>query len=86
MSVKTMTAKGQVTIPKPVRDALHLLAGSKVEFILRENNEVVLRPVTQRVDEIFGRLSRYKKPTPVSIEEMNVATREKMKQHFDEGG
>ncbi len=28
----TVTSKGQVTLPKPVRDALGLRAGSQVEF------------------------------------------------------
>ena len=30
----TITSKGQVTIPKRVRDQLGLKAGSKVEFVL----------------------------------------------------
>jgi len=38
----TMTSKGQVTIPKPIRDALHLTPGSAVEFSVNANGEVVL--------------------------------------------
>jgi AbrB family looped-hinge helix DNA binding protein len=38
----TMTSKGQVTIPKPIRDALHLMPGSAVEFSVNANGEVVL--------------------------------------------
>jgi len=37
-----MTSKGQVTIPKPIRDALHLLPGSTVEFSVNAQGEVVL--------------------------------------------
>lgn len=44
MTATAMTIKGQVTIPKPIRDALHLRAGSKVAFELNAAGEVVLRP------------------------------------------
>lgn len=40
----TMTSKGQVTIPKRVRDRLGLKAGSKVEFDVNEAGYVVIRP------------------------------------------
>ena len=39
----TLTSKGQVTIPKKVRDALKLAPGSAVEFSVNENGEVVVR-------------------------------------------
>lgn len=32
MSTGTMTSKGQITVPKDVRDALGLSAGTQVEF------------------------------------------------------
>lgn len=73
MAVTTVTVKGQVTIPRPVRDLLHLDAGSKVEFIVGENDEVVIRPVSRCVEEVFGRLVQYRKATPVSVEEMDAA-------------
>lgn len=38
----TLTSKGQVTIPKQVRDALDLTAGSEVEFAVNRDGEVVL--------------------------------------------
>jgi AbrB family looped-hinge helix DNA binding protein len=37
----TITVKGQVTIPKHIRDALKLTPGSQVEFAV-ENDKVVL--------------------------------------------
>jgi AbrB family looped-hinge helix DNA binding protein len=37
----TITVKGQVTIPKRIRDALRLAPGSRVEFAV-ENDKVVL--------------------------------------------
>ncbi len=58
MQQATLTSKGQITIPKLVRDSLALHAGDKIEFILTHNNEIILKPVTKKVDEVFGRLFR----------------------------
>ncbi len=38
----TLTSKGQVTIPKTVRDALQLAPGSRVDFVVNREGEVVL--------------------------------------------
>ena len=38
----TVTSKGQVTIPKPVRDRLNIKPGSQVDFQLAEDGRVVL--------------------------------------------
>ncbi len=38
-----MTAKGQVTIPKRLRDHLGLKPGSEVEFQCREAGEVIIK-------------------------------------------
>ena len=39
----TVTSKGQVTIPKKVRDLLGIEAGSAVDFELTPSGDVVLR-------------------------------------------
>ena len=41
----TVTSKGQVTIPKRVRDHLGLGPGSAVEFELDADGRVIVRPV-----------------------------------------
>lgn len=38
----TLTSKGQVTIPKRIRDELHLLPGAAVEFSVNAAGDVVL--------------------------------------------
>ena len=40
-----VTRKGQVTIPKPVRDRLGITAGSDVEFHLEQDGRIVLLKV-----------------------------------------
>lgn len=42
----TLTSKGQVTIPKRIRDAMQLLPGSPVEFSVNAAGEVVLHRAT----------------------------------------
>jgi antitoxin PrlF len=39
----TVTRKGQVTIPKPLRDRLGIKPGSKVEFDIAEDGRAFLR-------------------------------------------
>lgn len=40
----TLTSKGQVTIPKRIRDAMQLVPGAPVEFSVNAAGEVVLHP------------------------------------------
>lgn len=39
----TLTSKGQVTIPKPIREALRLTRASAVEFCVNDAGQVVVR-------------------------------------------
>jgi len=44
----TVTAKGQVTIPKAVRDLLGIVPGSKVDFRRADDGSVILIPADQK--------------------------------------
>ena len=53
--VATMTAKGQITLPKPIRQALGVDVGSKVAFELHENGRVVVsRADAEHEDPAIG--------------------------------
>ena len=78
MALATLTSKGQVTIPKVVRDSLHLHAGDKVDFLVTGNGEVLLKPVTKRVDDVFGRLHK-SGGKPISIEQMDTLVRDRIR-------
>ena len=41
--MSVVTAKGQVTIPKAVRDALSIGPGSSVDFVMDPDGRIVLR-------------------------------------------
>ena len=53
--VATTTAKGQITLPKSIRQALGLDVGSKVAFELHENGQIVVSRVdTEHEDPAIG--------------------------------
>jgi AbrB family looped-hinge helix DNA binding protein len=51
----TLTSKGQVTIPKQIRDALNLAPGSSVEFAVNREGEVVIHRVGARPNRKLDR-------------------------------
>ena len=44
----TLTSKGQVTIPKRIRDAMNLAPGSSVDFAVNPEGDVIIRKVGAR--------------------------------------
>ena len=53
-----LTGKGQVTIPKTIRDYLHIDTGSKIDFVIDENGDVKLIPLNVSVETLSGILHR----------------------------
>jgi hypothetical protein len=60
---------------------LGLHSGDKIEFFITETGEALLIPVTKKVDEVFGILHKPGRK-PVSIEEMDAAINQKMRDAF----
>ena len=53
--VATITAKGQITLPKSVRQALGVDVGAKVAFELHEDGQIVVsRADTEHEDPVIG--------------------------------
>jgi antitoxin PrlF len=69
MATATVTSKGQITLPKIVRDRLGVGAGDKVEFV--ETAPGIFRVVaaTRDVRALKGLIPKPAKP--VTVEEMN---------------
>lgn len=78
MVTATLTSKGQITIPKSVRESLHLHTGDRVAFVLHGETEVLVKPVTKSVDDVFGRLHSADQPRR-TVEEMNAAVAKRMR-------
>jgi len=50
----TLTTKGQITLPKSIRQALGVTTGGKVAFELREGEVVVTRAESEHEDPAIG--------------------------------
>ena len=71
MTTATVTSKGQITIPVQVRQALHVGAGDRVEFVEVEPGRYEFIAATRSVTDLKGMFGKAAKV--VSIEEMNAA-------------
>lgn len=69
MPTSTLTTRGQTTIPKPIREALDLQPGDRLEFTLK-NDQVVLRRAEADLSALDGMLDR-SGTEPVSVADMN---------------
>jgi antitoxin PrlF len=70
MSTK-ITTKGQVTIPKAIRDLLHIEPGAEVEFRVNDRNEIVLqRADGKKIESRFDRFRGILGPGPSTDEIM----------------
>jgi antitoxin PrlF len=56
MMESTMTTKGQITVPKAVRDRLRLEPGDKVYFDVGDDGVVRLAVRNQPMERLFGLL------------------------------
>ena len=75
MSSTTITSKGQITLPKPVRDQLGLEAGDRVDFVLGANGTYSLIPIKRSVAALKGFITKPAKP--VSLEKMTEVVRKR---------
>lgn len=66
-----ITVKGQATIPKAIREHLHLKPGDRVKFFVHPDGSVVLLPKLP-ASALRGIVSP-RRGRPVTIEEMNEA-------------
>lgn len=66
----TMTTKGQVTVPREIRDRLGLKSGDKMAFTMLSDGTIVMRPKTRRLADLAGSLTRPGQPN-VAVEDMN---------------
>lgn len=69
MPTSTLSTKGQTVIPKSIRTHLDLHPGDRIDFILRDDGEVVIRPATEDVRKLKGML-RMPGRKAVSVTEM----------------
>ena len=71
MPTATVTSKGQITLPKEVREALGVATGDRVEFVAQERGVYKVVAATRDVTHLKGLVAKPAKP--VTIEAMNRA-------------
>ena len=72
MPTATVTSKGQVTLPKQVRETLKVKPGDQIDFVLDADGEVRVRAGRFDVRDLKGLLHRPGRRS-VSLEAMNEA-------------
>jgi AbrB family looped-hinge helix DNA binding protein len=68
MATATLTSKGQITLPKVVRERLGVEAGDKIEFVETEPGVYKMIAATRDVRDLKGLVPKPAKP--VTVEEM----------------
>ena len=64
----TLTSKGQTTIPRSIRDSLHMKAGDKISFTLMPDGVVIMRVKNRQVSDLAGLLyKKGRKPVPIEL-------------------
>jgi AbrB family looped-hinge helix DNA binding protein len=72
MPRSTLTSKGQITIPKEVRDQMGLKPGDRIDFVKGRTGGFSIRPINTDFRSLRGII---KSPLgrPITIEEMDEA-------------
>jgi antitoxin PrlF len=71
VATAVITSKGQITIPKEVRERLKVDAGDRVEFVEVEKGVFAMVAATRDIRDLKGIVPKPAKP--VSIDAMNRA-------------
>ena len=66
----TLTSKGQTTIPKDIRDRLHMKTGDRMTFTLMPDGTVLLRIKNKSIMSLAGSLRRKGQKT-LPVEELS---------------
>ena len=78
MPTATLTTKGQITIPKEIRERLGLDTGDRLSFVVQEDGTVIVQPITRHVRELGGLLRRPAQRS-LSIREMDEGIARRMR-------
>ncbi len=78
MSSARLTSKGQITVPRDVREKLRLKLGDSLRFRVTDSGQIVVESARHHVNELCGMLHR-KGMKPVPVEAMDDALRKRFK-------
>ncbi len=78
MSEARLSSKGQITVPRDIRERLKLKLGDKVRFRIADNGQVTVEAAKHHIGELYGLLRRQGQK-PVAVEAMDEAIRLRFK-------
>jgi antitoxin PrlF len=81
----TLTSKGQITLPKEIRDRLGLDAGSMLDFHILEDNTITARQVKPDARRIRG-LLRSPHAIPLTVVQMDEAVSKQLREKHAPAG
>ncbi|MFY0684094.1 MAG: AbrB/MazE/SpoVT family DNA-binding domain-containing protein [Balneola sp.] len=81
MPSATITSKGQVTIPKKVRDKLHLKSGDTINFEVESANSARITSAKRSRSEAYGILFREDQKA-YTVEEMDEGITEYLRKKY----
>ena len=77
MLAGTVSSKGQVTIPKEIRKILRVGPSDRVVFTPLGEGKALITSANRPASDVFGILKHWKLKRPVSIDEMELAIKER---------
>lgn len=80
MPIATLTSKGQITIPKEVRDALHLAQNDKVAIVVEEG-VAVIKPIKGKILDIGASIKISAKKKPINFKRVRKETMKRIAKH-----
>lgn len=78
MAIGTVTSKGQVTIPKAIRDRAGIEPGTRLRFEVAKKGGLRVEVTPSGAGSLFGALREFAPAKPVTVAEMNSAIRRRV--------
>ena len=77
MITGTITSKGQITIPKKIREFLKVENSDEIVFVPIEDGKVLITTKKKPSSVLFGMMKHRKLSQPVPVEKMKSAIRKR---------
>lgn len=77
MPIAILTSKGQMTIPKEIRDSLKLKPSDKVIIVI-EKGQAILRPLRGSIMDLAGSVEIPKNEKPINFQKVREKVKKKI--------
>ncbi len=74
MPISTLTSKGQMTLPKAIREKLNLKEGDRLDVVL-EHDRILLIPVTFHARDLVSVLPKPSRTASLGVIDRAIRTR-----------